>query len=525
MRERKVDFLVIGSGVAGLSFALKVARHGSVLMITKDQLEESNTNYAQGGIAAVWDQNTDSFSKHVADTIDAGANLNDPEVVNLVVNEGPSRIEELIALGTRFDKSRGKSYDLAMEGGHTAKRILHHKDVTGREIVRALREKVIAHPKIEVLEHHFAVDLITQHHFGKKVTRSNSDIECYGTYVFNERTRETFTVLAKRTVMSTGGVGVAYSSTTNPLIATGDGIAMAYRAKALVQDMEFIQFHPTALYQPGQSPAFLVSEAVRGFGAKLRNHKDEEFMVRYDNRGSLAPRDIVARAIDSEMKIHGLDHVYLDCTHLNMKSFKAHFPTIYGKCVEIGINPAFHYIPVTPSAHYCCGGIAVDQHAKTSIKHLYAIGECSKTGLHGANRLASNSLLEAVVFADRAAKSVLEELESVNFKENVPQWDTSGTAAPEELILITQSLKEVQGIMSAYVGIVRSDLRLKRALDRLKIIYEETETLYEKTTISRKLCEVRNIINVSYLIIKAAAERKQSLGLHFTLDESARTEG
>ena len=514
-----MDFLVIGSGVAGLSFALKAAEQGRVMMITKDQLEESNTVYAQGGIAAVWDKDRDSFSKHVSDTLDAGANLNDLAVVEMVVKEGPERIQELISFGTRFDKSKGKEYDLAMEGGHTARRILHHKDVTGKEIVRALREKVKEHPAIEVLEHHFAVDLITQHHFGEKVTRSKPDIECFGAYVFNELTAETYTILAKRTMMSTGGVGVAYSSTTNPSIATGDGIAMAYRAKALVQDMEFIQFHPTALYEPGQSPSFLVSEAVRGFGAKLRNHKDEEFMFNYDERGSLAPRDIVARAIDSEMKIHGLDHVFLDCTHLNMKSFQSHFPTIYRKCVDIGVNPAFNYIPVTPSAHYCCGGIVVDQEGRTSIKNLYAIGECSRTGLHGANRLASNSLLEAVVYADRAGKAVVKGIDKAIFKANVPAWDTSGTAAPEELILITQSLKELQGIMSAYVGIVRSDLRLKRALDRLKIIYEETETLYEKTTISRKLCEVRNLINVSYLIIKAASERNRSVGLHYTLDE------
>lgn len=518
MIEKKVDFLVIGSGIAGMSFALKAAVYGKVCIVTKDKPEESNTYYAQGGIAAVWNLREDDFSKHIQDTLIAGAGLNDREAVEMVVNDAPARIQELIQWGTKFDKSKGKNYDLAMEGGHSEKRILHHKDITGKEVVRALQQNLRENENIEILDHHFAVDLITQHHFGEKVTRKTQDIQCFGSYVLNNKTGETFKLLAKRTIMATGGVGVVYSSTTNPIIATGDGVAMAYRAKALVKDMEFVQFHPTALYEPGVSPSFLVSEAVRGFGAVLKNHLDEEFMSKYDERGSLAPRDIVARAIDSEMKIHGLDHVFLDCTHLNMKSFKAHFPTIYSHCVKVGVDPAFQYIPVTPSAHYCCGGIAVDLDGLSSVKNLYAIGECSRTGLHGANRLASNSLLEGLVYADRAVKKAIINLEKDTHKELVPDWDTSGTEAPEELILITQSLKEVQGIMSAYVGIVRSDLRLKRALDRLKIIYEETETLYDKTTISQRLCEVRNVINVSYLIIKSASERKVSVGLHYTIN-------
>lgn len=514
MSDIQTDFLVIGTGIAGLSFALKAAKIGSVCIITKDDPQESNTAYAQGGIASVWDLETDNNQKHINDTLVAGAGLNNEKIVSIVVEEAKERIQELIEWGTRFDKN-GKKYDLAMEGGHSEKRILHHKDVTGKEILRALSEEVNKQDNIKILDHHFAVDLITQHHFGEKVTRKKQDIECYGAYVLNNITGNTIKVLAKKTIMATGGIGLVYSSTTNPLVATGDGVAMAYRARALVRDMEFVQFHPTALYNPGTSPSFLISEAVRGFGAVLKNDNDEEFMLSYDERGSLAPRDIVARAIDSEMKTHGLDHVYLDCTHLNMKAFKSHFPNIYAKCVELGINPAFQYIPVTPSAHYCCGGIVVDEFGRSSIQNLYAVGECSCTGLHGANRLASNSLLEAIVFSHRAVHEAEKSIAGIEFKNKVPDWDTSGTEAPEEMILITQSIKEIQGIMSSYVGIVRSDLRLKRAMDRLKIIYDETERLYEKTTLSQKICETRNLINVAYLIIKLASERKESVGLHY----------
>ena len=514
----KTDFLVIGSGIAGLVFALKAAKSGSVCIVTKNIPQESNTAYAQGGIAGVWDVESDDLSKHIEDTLIAGVGLNDSGVVARVVRDAKERIEELIAWGTQFDKDANHNYDLAMEGGHSENRILHHKDITGREIIRALYDQISTHPNIKVLDHHFAVDLITQHHFGIHVTRKNDDISCFGAYVLNKKDGKVFQLLAKKTIMATGGIGLVYNSTTNPEVATGDGVAMAYRAKALVKDMEFIQFHPTALYNPGASPAFLVSEAVRGFGAVLKNKNGEEFMNAHDERGSLAPRDIVARAIDSEMKKHGLDHVYLDCTHLNMKEFKNHFPNIYSKCMELGINPAFQFIPVTPSAHYCCGGIEVDEHGQSSVENLYAIGECSSTGLHGANRLASNSLLEAIVYAHSASEHVVKNFKEYPFKEGVPNWDTSGTEAPEEMILITQSLKEIQELMSAYVGIVRSDLRLNRALERLKIIFQETEDLYEKTTLSQTICETRNIINVAYLIIKTASDRKQSIGLHYKIN-------
>jgi L-aspartate oxidase len=506
---------VIGSGIAGLVFALKASRNGEVCLITKDIPKESSTVYAQGGIAGVWDLSTDDHAKHIQDTLVAGANLNDKDVVERVVSEGKQRIEELIEWGTNFDKKENLEYDLAMEGGHSESRILHHKDITGREIIRALYEQVQKDENIQVLDHHFAVDLITEHHLGNTVSFQDKKITCFGAYVLNKKDEKVFQLLAKKTIMATGGMGLVYNSTTNPAVASGDGIAMASRAKAMVRDMEFIQFHPTALYDPGAKPAFLISEAVRGFGAVLKNKEGEEFMKDHDERGSLAPRDIVARAIDSEMKKNGSDHVFLDCTHLNMKAFKAHFPNIYNKCISIGIDPAFQLIPVTPSAHYCCGGIKVDAHGQSSISNLYAIGECSRTGLHGANRLASNSLLEAAVYAHAAAEHASVKLPTGEFKEGVPDWDTSGTAAPEELILITQSLKEIQELMSAYVGIVRSDLRLKRALERLKIIYQETEELYERTTISQTICETRNIINVAYLIIKTASRRKESIGLHY----------
>ncbi len=518
MNETRTDFLVIGSGIAGLTFALKAASKGLVHLVTKEAPQESNTAYAQGGIAAVWNLESDNVEKHINDTMIAGVNLNNVKVVREVVENGRDRIKELIEWGTKFDTNKEGEYDLAMEGGHSEKRILHHKDITGKEILRALLLQVQQHANIEVLDHHFAVDLITQHHFGEKVTRKKEDIKCFGAYVLDRKSSNTFKLLAKKTILSTGGIGLVYNSTTNPLIATGDGVAMAYRAKAVVKDMEFIQFHPTALYNPGVNPAFLVSEAVRGYGGILKNHLDEEFMNKFDSRGSLAPRDIVARAIDSEMKTYGIEHVYLDCTHLNMKQFKLHFPNIYKECIKHGVDPAFQYIPVLPSAHYCCGGIEVDTNGLSSVASLYAIGECSCTGLHGANRLASNSLLEAIVYAHKAANHASQSLSEELYKENVPDWDTSGTEAPEEMILITQSIKEIQTLMSSYVGIVRSDVRLNRALERLKIIYEETENLYEETTLSQKICEARNLINVSYLIIKKASERKESVGLHYTVN-------
>ena len=517
MKKRiQTDYLVIGSGIAGLFFALKAAQKGKVLIVTKDKKEESNTRYAQGGIAAVWDMSHDSIEKHIQDTITAGARLNDISVVRMVVSEGPKRVQELIELGAQFDKIDNEHYDLAREGGHTEKRILHHKDITGWEIERTLLEAVSKHPYIQILENHFAIDIITQHHLGEIVTSQRNDIECYGAYVLNKQTNEIITILSKITVIATGGIGQCYAVTTNPPIATGDGIAMFYRAKGLVRDMEFVQFHPTALYEgKSNTQSFLITEAIRGFGAILRNKQGEAFMQKYDPRKELAPRDIVARAIDNELKIYGDDYVYLDCRHLDRKEFINHFPNIYNKCVNIGINPFVDLIPVAPAMHYLCGGIQVDKFGLTSIHRIYAIGECASTGLHGANRLASNSLLEALVFAHNAAYHSFEKLNTAQCPKEIPDWNAEGTTQPDEMILITQARKELQQIMSAYVGIVRSTVRLKRAWDRLELLYQENEALYEKTTINQPVCELRNLICIAYLITKHAMRRKKSIGLHY----------
>ncbi len=399
--EKRFDFLVIGSGIAGLSVALKAAQSSSVCVITKSKLDNTSTTYAQGGIASVTSL-SDNFEKHYNDTLIAGSYLNNIETVKIVVKEGPKRVKELIEWGASFDKAKDGSYSLHREGGHSESRILHHKDNTGSEIQQTLIEQLKKHPNIEVFEHHFAIDLITQHHLGKKVKRSNTDTECYGAYVLDKNNKEIHTFLAKATILATGGCGNVYLNTTNPDVITGDGIAMAYRAKAMVENMEFTQFHPTALYNTKDTQTFLITEALRGAGAVLRNIKGEKFMQRYDERGSLAPRDIVARAIDSEMKSLGSEHVYLDATKIDNNFLKTQYPNIYKKCLSIGIDATKDYIPVVPSAHYLCGGIKVNHNSETSIHRLYAVGEASSTGLHGANRLASNSLLEAIVFAHRA---------------------------------------------------------------------------------------------------------------------------
>jgi L-aspartate oxidase len=515
--QQQVDFLIIGSGIAGLSYALKVAEKGTVYIVTKSNEDESNTKYAQGGIAAVW-HDKDSIEKHIQDTLIAGGGLCNEETVRIVVAEGTERVRELIELGTNFDKTQQGDYDLAKEGGHSEHRILHYKDITGFEIERALIAQVNKHKNITVLDHHFAIDIITQHHLGQVVTSHSTDIKCFGAYILNTKTQKIETVLSKITLMATGGAGHVYATTTNPTIATGDGIAMVYRAKGQVKDMEFVQFHPTSLYNPGEYPSFLITEAIRGFGAVLKTLDGKEFMQKYDERLSLAPRDIVARAIDNELKTRGEDYVYLDCRHLDRKAFIEHFPNIYDKCMKLGIDPFVNLIPVVPAMHYLCGGIQVDQQGQSTIHNLFAVGECACTGLHGANRLASNSLLEAVVFAHRAAKTSIDAVSTVSFKEGIPNWDAEGTEHAEEMILITQSQREVQQIMSNYVGIVRSELRLKRAFDRLEILYKENEALYEKTTVTQKLCELRNLICIGYLIIKHAIRRKESVGLHYMVN-------
>ena len=518
---KKFDFLIIGSGVAGMSYALKVARanKGKIAIICKTTLEEANTAKAQGGIASVTNLAVDDFDKHIEDTMIAGDYISDREAVEQVVRNAPAQIKELVNWGVNFDKNEKGEFDLHREGGHSEFRILHHADDTGAEIQRGLMEAVRNNPNIEIFENHFAVEIITQHHLGVRVTRRTPDIECYGAYVLNPETGKIDTYLSKVTLMATGGTGAVYATTTNPNIATGDGIAMVYRAKGKVKDMEFVQFHPTALYHPGEThPAYLITEAMRGYGGILRLPNGEEFMQKYDERLSLAPRDIVARAIDKEMKIHGLDHVCLDVTHKNPEETKHHFPNIYAKCLSIGIDITKEYIPVVPCAHYMCGGIKVDLDGQSSIKRLYAVGECSCTGLHGGNRLASNSLIEAVVYADAAARHSLSVIDNYEFNEKVPEWNDEGTMTNEEKVLIAQDVKEVNQVMSTYVGIVRSDLRLHRAWERLDLLYEETEDLFKRVKPTKEICELRNMINVGYLITRQALERKESRGLHYTVD-------
>ena len=519
------DFIVIGSGIAGLSYTVKVAQHFEdrkipvkIALITKTIAEETNTKYAQGGIAAVWDTD-DSFEKHIEDTMVAGDFISDREVVEMVVREAPERLRELIAYGTDFDRKSDGSFDLVKEGGHSDKRILHYKDSTGNEIERALLAKVKSFESVDFFTHYFVVDLITQHHLGEKVTKDTPGKQCYGVYVLNKKTKKVETFLGKTTLLATGGIGQVYQSTTNPTIATGDGIAMAYRAKGFVHGMEFIQFHPTALYNPGKKPSFLISEAVRGHGGILKNQDGSTFMEKYDARLSLAPRDIVARAIDSEMKIHGVDHVYLDTRHIPKEEILQHFPMIYAHCLkELGLDMSADMIPVVPAQHYLCGGIIVDHFGQTNIENLYAAGECSHTGLHGANRLASNSLLEAIVYAHNAFEKSVSQYGTQILPAGIPDWDDSGTRNPEELVLVTEMTRELESIMSNYVGIVRTDRRLKRAYDRLELIYLEHEELYKQSRITVPLCELRNMINVAYLIIKHARAQRRNKGLHYNID-------
>ncbi|HEX5026197.1 MAG TPA: L-aspartate oxidase [Agriterribacter sp.] len=531
----QTDFLVIGSGIAGLTYALKVARDcpdKKVLIFTKTTSDETNTKYAQGGIAGVWNNESDSFEKHIVDTLIAGDGLCNEETVEIVVKEGVDRIKEIIEWGAKFDKDQDGDYALGKEGGHSEFRILHHKDVTGKEMERALLDAIKEQSNIELNTHCFVVDILTQHHLGYLVTKATPDIECFGVYALNLLTKKMEKVTAGITLLATGGSGQVYRTTTNPVIATGDGMAMAYRAKGRIENMEFIQFHPTALFEPGvKGQAFLITEAVRGDGGILRNSDGEAFMERYDERRDLAPRDIVARAIDNEMKRTGTEHVWLDCREMDQEKFLHHFPNIHEKCLSIGIDVSKNMIPVAPAAHYSCGGIKTDEWGRTSIRHLYAAGECASTGLHGANRLASNSLLEAMVFAHRAYIDAVVKMNDTSGKEwgnwdtaALPDWRTEGTTAPKEMILITQSLKELQLLMSDYVGIVRTNTRLERAMRRLDLLHEETEELYKTTEVSPQLCQLRNMITVGYLIVKSAQFRHESRGLHFNTDYPNKSE-
>jgi len=522
----RTDYLVIGSGLAGLSFAVKMASRfpeKRVTVATKTKVFESNTRYAQGGIAVVTDFINDDFEKHKQDTLVAGDGLCRPDIVDMVVREGPDRLEEIIAMGAQFDREDDGSFHLGMEGAHSARRILHYKDITGFRIQSALLSRAKKLANIEILEHHFAVDLITQHHLGERVTRNRDDIQCFGAYVMDLKDQQIRTITADDTILASGGAGQVYKITTNPAVATGDGIAMAFRAKAILEAMEFVQFHPTALVDSGEETAFLISEAVRGFGAILRTADGKSFMEAYDERGSLASRDIVARAIDTELKKRGDESVFLDCRHLDMEEFQLRFPNIYKKCLSIGVDVASKMIPVAPAAHYFCGGVRTDEHGRSSIRRLYCCGETASTGLHGANRLASNSLLEALVFAHRCFEDLSAGQDCSVSRPAVPEWTAEGTTRPKELILISHNRNELKSLMSSYVGIVRSNERLKRSLDRLELIFQETEELYRATTLSPQLCELRNMINVAYLVVRQSMNQKQNIGAYYNVDNPERT--
>jgi L-aspartate oxidase len=514
------DFLVIGSGVAGLSFALRAAEHGNVAVITKKESAESNTNYAQGGIAAVMDPG-DSVEDHVRDTLIAGAGLCDEGVVRMVVTEGPDRIRELMEWGAQFDRGEDGQLHLGREGGHSADRIVHAADMTGRGVERALLAAVRQNPRITLHEHHFAVNLLTEHHLGARNLTAGDDLHCYGAYVLDEASGAVETFLARVTLLAAGGAGQAYLHTTNPPVATGDGIAMAYRARATVANMEFVQFHPTSLYLPGADfggRAFLITEAVRGDGGLLRNLGGERFMPGYDEREELAPRDIVARAIDDQMKRRGEPHVWLDISHRPPEAVLAHFPNIQETLRQHGIDMTRDPIPVVPAAHYTCGGVVVDEQGRTSISGLFACGEVTSSGLHGANRLASNSLLEALVYSHNALEPAVAYASGAEHEDRIPDWDETGTENPREWILVSANRRELRTVMQDYVGIVRSSLRLERAARRIDLIHRETEEFYQRTRLTSALCELRNLAAVAHLIVTCARRRQESRGLHYMLD-------
>ena len=509
------DYLVLGSGIAGLSFALEASRHGDVVIITKRGRDESNTKYAQGGIASVLAQG-DTFAAHIDDTMSAGAGLCHQVVVDICVREGPGRIAMLREIGVQFTSAHSPEtdadLDLAREGGHSARRVAHAADMTGREVERALLEAVAQNPRIRVLEERTGVDLILMSKFG-------GPDQCVGAYVLDNATGAIDTVLARATVLGTGGAGKVYLYTTNPDVASGDGVAMAFRAGAEIANMEFYQFHPTCLFHPS-AKNFLLSEALRGEGAVLRGLDGDAFMSRHHAMGDLAPRDVVARCIDFEMKRTGSEHVLLDITHKPASFVKERFPNIFAECLRFGIDITSQPIPVVPAAHYMCGGITTDLHGRTTLPGLWAIGECACTGLHGANRLASNSLLEGVVFGHRAAKKLeaqIAELRSAPFPE-VPGWRTGAAAPSDEAVVVSHNWAELRQLMWNYVGIVRSDGRLRRAARRIAVLEEEVREYYWRYLVTRDLLELRNIITVAELIVSCASSRRESRGLHFTID-------
>jgi len=525
------EYLIIGSGIAGLSLALKLSSLGTVTIITKKQKAESNTNYAQGGIASVMDAD-DKFELHVQDTLDCGAGLCNVNAVKKIVYEGPDRINELMEIGAHFSRENGELM-LGKEGGHSRNRIIHSNDFTGKEIERALLSKIASTKNIKVFEYFFAIDLLTEKNLKRK---SKNKKKCYGIYALNVKTNKVEKIVAGKIIIATGGAGQVYMHTTNPPIATGDGVAMGYRAGCKIANMEFIQFHPTSLYEKEKentsSQVFLISEAVRGAGAVLKTFKGKEFMQKYDKRKSLAPRDIVARAIDNEMKKSGEPYVYLDLSPIGVDRIKKEFPNIYKYCLSKGIDITKQMIPVVPAAHYSCGGIKTDLQGRTNIDGLYASGEVGMTGVHGANRLASNSLLEAMVFSNAIFDDIKAGLSDAGLKtsgsdlkknlkliyENIYNWNEDNTENTEEWILISHNKKEIKEIMSDYVGIVRNTFRLERSYRRIKMMMDETEDFYKKTKVSVDLLELRNLVTVAYLIVVSAMKRKESRGLHYMLD-------
>lgn len=518
------DVLVIGSGISGLSYAIKISEQlpdAKITIVTKADEDESNTKYAQGGLAVVTDFDNDNFQKHIDDTMRAGDGENKREVVEMVIKEGPARFQELVDWGTQFDKEHDGDYKLGREGGHTENRIVHHKDITGFEIERALLETANNSPNIEILDHHYVVDLITQHHVpGKELNLD--DITCYGAYVLDEKSKKIKRITAKITLVATGGAGHVYKNTTNPIIATGDGIAFVHRARGKVSNMQYYQFHPTAMYSKHDGMLFLISEAVRGDGAKLRTKDGEAFMHKYDEREELASRDIVARAIDNELITSGDEYVGLDCRHMNREKFIEHFPNIYKKCMDEGIDPFKQLIPVVPACHYLMGGIDVDMDGQSSIENLFAVGECTNSGLHGANRLASNSLLEGLVFGHNAAMKSVELLKKDNFNyedlKNIPEWNEDGMKIIDEMVMVSYLRRQLQELMSDLVAIVRSNQRLELAKKKQREIYEAVTELYNYSILSPQLSELRNLVNVSYLIIKHSLQMKENKGSFYNKD-------
>jgi L-aspartate oxidase len=513
------DFIVIGSGVAGLTFALKVCKFGSVGIITKDALEESATKYAQGGIASVMAED-DSFELHVQDTMETGRGLCHEDFVRIACREGPSRIRELIDLGAQFDL-RGTEFDLGKEGGHSKRRILHAHDLTGWEIEKTLIEAVHAEKNIEIFEHHMAIDLITKARLDDQIQPGSSDDEALGLYVLDHQTSQVETVVADVILLASGGAGKVYLYTSNPDTATGDGIAVAYRAGAKIANMEFFQFHPTCLFHP-KAKSFLISETVRGEGGILRLENGDTFMDNYHDLGCLAPRDVVARAIDYEMKKSGDDCVYLDVTHLEGYRIRERFPNIYKTCLKFGFDMSKERIPVVPAAHYMCGGLIVDANGQTNLKGLFSSGEVCFSGLHGANRLASNSLLEGLVLSHRAvdkAVSLFKESKKSQIQlEQIPEWDPGSAVDSDESVVVSHNWDEIRRLMWNYVGIVRSNKRLKRAERRIQLLLEEIQEYYWNFKITKNTLELRNIAITAQLIIQGALTRKESRGLHFNLD-------